>query len=327
MKLLICGFFIFTFSFLNAKEYQEDFNHVFQVEKGTTIMLKNGDGNVNITTWDRDEVKVDVIYHINSKSSRDDDSENFDMEFRQSGDRVYIIAHERRNTTFGFFSIQYIDYRYEITVPSYVKFDIDSDDGDVNIENITGNIECKFDDGDCVLKNISNDFTDIKTKDGDVNINYLKGELSVRADDGTTTLENLEVSEGEISASDGRIGIRDSQGNFFVDSDDGDISLVNIAGEKLNVKTQDGDVNVLFTGKGEVEVAINTNDGSVDVEFDNPVSAQFTLETDDGRIHFDVNDAKIDRQSKRYVTGDIGKGDGRIRVRTNDGSITLNGSY
>lgn len=325
MKFLFIGILL-SISSLLAKEYKDDFSHTFQVSKGVTIMLDNGDGRVNVNVWDKDEIKVDVFYHVNSKSSREDDEKAFDVEFRQSGDRVYVSGHEQRRRTFGFFSIQYIDYRYEISAPPYVNFDIDSDDGDLNLEDITGDIHIRIDDGDVILKNINNNYTDIKTQDGDVNINTLKGELFVRADDGTVTLENIETSEGEVSASDGRIRIRDSKGDFFVDSDDGDISLINIAGEQLDVKTQDGDVNILFGGQGEVNLGINTNDGSVDVEFDKPVSAQFSLETDDGRIRFDVNNASIFRESKRYINGDIGEGKGRVKVRTNDGAITLSSS-
>ena len=222
MKFFIFITFIFSISILCAKEYKEDFSHTFQVTKGTTVILKNGDGNVNVSTWDKDEIKVDVIYHINSKSSRDDDDREFDVEFRQSGDRVYITGHENKRTTFGFFSIQYIDYHYEITLPPYVDFDIDSDDGDINLEDIKGDLNIRIDDGNVVLKNITNEITDIKTKDGDVNINHLKGILSIRADDGKVTLENIETTEGDVSTSDGRIRIRDSKGDFFVDSDDGD---------------------------------------------------------------------------------------------------------
>jgi len=327
MKVFVLITFLFSISLIYAKEYKEDFSHTFQVTQGTTVMLKNGDGDVYVSTWDKDEIKIDVIYHINSKSSRDDDNREFDVEFRQSGDRVYIVGHERKRTTFGFFSIQYIDYRYEISVPAYVKFDIDSDDGEINLEDIRGDIEIKMDDGDIILKNIVNEFTGIKTKDGDVHINTLKWELSIRADDGTVTLENIETTEGEVSASDGHIRIRDSKGDFFVDSDDGDISLVNIAGERLEAKTQDGDVDILFSGEGEVRLGIYTSDGSVNVEFDNPISAQFSLETDDGRIRFDVDNADIFSESKRYVNGDIGEGDGKIKVRTSDGSITISGSY
>jgi len=318
---------ILLLSLVYGKDYQEDFSHTFQVEKGTSLNLKNGDGHVNISTWDKDEIKVDVFYHVNSKSSRDDDDKVFDVEFRQNGDRVFVEGKERRRTTFGFFSIQYIDYRYEISMPAYVNLDMEGDDGDVNIENLNGNIEMRIDDGDVVLNTINNEYTEIKIKDGDVNINSLKGGLYIRGDDGTVTLANVETNEGEVSTSDGRIRIRDSKGDFFVDSDDGDISLVNIAGEKLDVKTQDGDVDVLFAGEGQVSIAINTNDGSVDIEFDKNISAQFSVETDDGRIRFDVDNADIIRESRRYITGDIGDGNGKLKVRTNDGPITISSSY
>jgi len=313
-------------AFLFAKDIKKNFNHVFTVEKGASLFIEGGDGDVNIQTWDKDQIKVDIVYHASTKSSSSDNYE-FDVEFRQSGDQVYIIGKEYRQNTFGFFSINYIEFYYEIKVPSYIDLDIISDDGDIKIENIKGDIKSRTDDGRINLKNIVNKKTDIKTQDGDIRVDKLTGELYARSDDGDITLDDVKADEIEISTSDGRIKINNSNGDFFIDSDDGDITLHKIAGKNLDVRSQDGDIDIGFAGSGNVDVNVSSSDGRVNFELYNSVSARFVLKTDDGRIRFDVDSAEIDREGKRLIKGDIGDGEGRIRINTHDGSITMNDTF
>ena len=103
--------------------------------------------------------------------------------------------------------------------------------------------------------------------------------------------------------------------------------MYKVNGSTFNVRTEDGDIDINFTGSGEVNMDISTNDGRVIIELDNSVSAEFVLETDDGRIRFDVASANITRESKRRIKGDLGDGMGRIRINTNDGSITMHDSF
>ncbi len=318
---------LLSLSLLSAKDINKNYNHIFTIDKGTTLFLENGDGDVNIQTWDKDQIKVDIVYHVKGKSSSSSDDYEFNVDFRQNGDRVYIIGKEHRKSTFGFFSIHYIDYSYKIKAPSYLHLDIIGDDGDIIIENINGKIKSKTSDGNMTLRNIDNDKTSLKSSDGDIRVESSSGEIYARTDDGSVFLKELNADEAEISSSDGRIKIINSSGDFFVDSDDGDVTLYNISGKTLNVRTQDGDVDINFAGSGEVNIDISTDDGRVKFELNNSVSAEFVLETDDGTIRFDVDKADIARESSRRIKGDLGAGAGRIRINTNDGSITMHDSY
>ena len=79
--IFILIFFIATISF--AKDYKKDFNHTFKVKEGVTIILENGDGDVQINTWDKNEIVVEVTYHASSKYAGDRDKHDFDVEFRR----------------------------------------------------------------------------------------------------------------------------------------------------------------------------------------------------------------------------------------------------
>jgi len=327
MKVLISIFLlVFSISSIVAGEVKKDFNHTFDIKPGAVLFLEHGDGNVVLETWKNDQVRVDVKYHVESRSASGRDRD-FDVEFKQNNNKVYVIGHEDNRFNLGFSSVHYIKYTYTIKAPSYLELDIYGDDGDVDVKNINGRIRVKLDDGRINLENINNKRTDLRTEDGNIKLENFRGDLSIRSDDGDVYVNDAHVGESDISTSDGRIKLYNSDGDFYISSDDGDITLNKISGKKLDVHGQDADVDILFVGKGEVSIGVKTNDGRVKLEFDNPVSAAFSLETDDGRIRFDVDNANIVRETKSFVKGDLGSGEGKIQIRTADGSITMSDAF
>lgn len=310
-----------------AKDYKKEFSHSFDVKEGATIILENGDGNVEILSWEKDEISVAVVYHASSKYAGDKDNNNFDVEFSQKGDDVYIIGHEYRAKMNGFFSFQYIKYDYKIYTPAYTNIEIKSEDGDINIQNISGEIDCRLGDGSIYMTDIINNRSRISTQDGNIKIEKHKGDLNIKGDDGNVTIKNAVAKQIDISLKDGRIKIKDSSADFYVDSDDGGISLLNVSGNTLEARSKDGDVDIVFDGKGAVDIIVSTDDGSVDIELKNPVSAMFNIETGDGSIRFDVDDSNIITEKEHYLRGEFGNGEGKIKVRTNDGSIFLSSKF
>lgn len=328
-SVLILWIIVFFYSSaIFGKEIKRDFSHTFDVAKGAVLMLENGDGNVKIRTWDKDQIKVDVVYHAQIKTSSQKDFEDFEVEFNQSGNKVYVTGREhRRSVIIGYFSVNYITYRYDIMLPEYVELDIVSDDGSVDAENLMADVRVKTDDGDIELRKISNGKTYLHAKDGKIRLESLKGELNIHCDDGDLEATGLAASDAEITSSDGRVRIENSSGNFYISTDDGDVRLDKINGDVLDVRTEDGDVDVRFSGSGVVDITIGAKDGRVNLELDEQVSAAFSVETADGRIRFDAGDARINRDSRRYMKGDLGEGEGTLRIRTADGSVTVTSNY
>lgn len=319
--LLLC----FSISF--AKDYKKDFSHTFKVSEGVTIILDNGDGDVHIETWEKDEIAVEVIYHASSKYAGEKDILDFEVEFDQKGNDVYIIGHEYNAKMSNFFSFKYLDYSYKISAPAYTNLEIKSSDGDIEIQSVTGDIDCKVDDGDFYMADAKNNISRIFSEDGSVRIEKHSGNLNINTGDGDVTVESTKAKQVEISTQDGRIKVRDSAADFFVDSNDGNITLINISGKEIDARSGDGDVDIIFDGEGPVDFIINTDDGRVNIELNNPVSALFSIESGDGHIRFDAPDSNILRDDEHYLKGELGNGDGRIKVRTSDGSISLSTNF
>jgi len=68
---------------------------------------------------------------------------------------------------------------------------------------------------------------------------------------------------------------------------------------------------------------VKTDDASVTVDMHEGASAKIVIDTDDGRIKTSLKNAEFERTKKNHYTGEMNNGEGRIRIRTNDGDVKL----
>jgi DUF4097 and DUF4098 domain-containing protein YvlB len=324
MKKVLITLSLFIPFFVFAQEVKKDYHETFDVDEGSVLNLKHGDGDVTVTPWDRDVIDITVRYRAEFKTYGFGSKRDFEVEFRQSGDDVYVLGKERGSgVTIGVHSSRRFEYSYKIKAPKYVELNFSGDDGEISIRDWKGNIECNLDDGDIDLQNIQAKRTKINGEDGNIRIEALNSELFIDLDDGDIYLRDCNTPECRITGEDGEINIRDSQGDFDITGDDGDIELLRVKVEKLSIKTNDGDLELDLLETDQIDLDISTDDGNVTMDIERGISADFLLNSDDGKVRVDVPDIKNYEEGKRRKSGEIGRGRGRIRVRTNGGNISM----
>lgn len=310
---------------LFAQEIKKDYHETFDVEKGAVLHLKHGDGDVTVTPWDKDEVDVTVRYRAEFKTIGFGSKRDFEVEFRQSNDDIYVIGKERGRSgvTIGVHTSRRYEYTYKIKAPDYIELDFSGDDGEVMIRDWEANIKCLLDDGDIDLQNIRSNRTKLVTEDGTLRIENLNSELFIESDDGDVYLRDCNSLECRIECEDGEITIRDSQGNFEISTDDGDVELLRILVENLQIKSNDGDLDLDFLKTDRIDVDISTDDGNVSMDIEKGISVDFLLESDDGSVRVNVPDIENYQEGRHRKSGSILGGKGRIRVQSVDGNITM----
>lgn len=272
----------------SAEPLVRDFQHTFDVAPGAVLHLEHGDGDVILETGEGDRIEVDVHYEYDVKDwSIGGTDRDFNVDFDQRGDHVYV----REQITGGGVSIGIHatirkEYVYRIVVPDYVSADIEGEDGKVEIRGLQQALELNNDDGDVRLTDCSFDLADIRMEDGDL----------------------------EFLRCDGMIE---------VESEDGDIDLVDCAPVSLRIEAEDGDVELELTNEGEVDWDIRIDDGDIDLEIGPRLSAELYLETDDGRMRVDIPGIEDVRERSDRFRGRLGGGEGTIRLRTEDGGISV----
>lgn len=305
-----------------AKRVDREFHESFDVSEGARLELVHGDGDVFIETWDQDVIDVTVRYHADLRSKGISADPDFEVDFEQSGNTVLVRGREIGRKGIGFFFSQEHEYVYEIKAPDWVRLELTGDDGDVEIEGWRADIECELDDGDLVLTDVRSEVTRISAEDGDVLIDGFSGRLDVKLDDGDIDIVDCETEGAKIRAEDGDVVLDRCTGDFEIAVDDGLVRLTRASVSKLDIRAADGDVDLDLISATNLDLYVNAEDGDVTVDLGPSISASFTVDTDDGSIQ--VGDSRwILSKKDRRVSGEIGSGEGQIRIRTDDGDVTL----
>lgn len=326
--VLIFSFLIFTAGpgTAAAEEINKNFHQSFNVKEGDSLYLKFGDGDVKIIPWDKDIVDVKVLYRadIETIGIRMGNKQEFNVEFRQAMNTVYVIGKEPSYSTIGFHNERIYEYIYEIHSPGYITLDLEGDDGDVEIENWEADIECRIDDGDINLKNITGRKISIWGEDGITEIEKFKGELSIELDDGDVRLLDCNMERCFIEGEDGDVRINQAKGSFDIFLDDGDVIMEKITAKRLNIRTEDGDITADLLSGETLDSDIITDDGNVRINLERGLSVSFHAQADDADyIHLDLVEIQEYREDEEVKSGIINSGNGRLRVRTVDGKISI----
>lgn len=309
-----------------AKEINKNFHQSFDVKEGDTLRLKHGDGNVQLTPWDKDIIDVKVCYRadIDAVGIRLGSKDDFNVEFRQTGNTVYVTGKETSRGTIGFYNKKQYEYIYEIHSPDYIKLDLDGDDGNVDISGWTAEIDCRIDDGNITLRNISGEKTTIRGEDGDIEIDNFTGDLTIELDDGDVFLTACDMPRCRLRTEDGDIEISESKGSFDITVDDGNVTMRQITSRGLIMRSEDGDIDLDLLADETLDADIRTDDGNVTVSLEKGFSLSFHVSADDvDYIRIDLDDIENYKEDDHSKSGRISGGNGRLKIRAADGDVTI----
>jgi DUF4097 and DUF4098 domain-containing protein YvlB len=141
------------------------------------------------------------------------------------------------------------------------------------------------------------------TGDEPVEITNQHGDLLVKNDDGRVSITHMNAGRLEVDNSDGRVELSDVHADFLtVKTDDGHIEGAGIVAANGSVQSEDGNVALRFGPAANVTVAVKT--GAT-------VTAVPPLQI------VQIGDSESERQIR------FGAGDGRLDIKTDDGSVSL----
>jgi len=286
LVLLMCAWAVAA-SPAGAKLIDKTFHQTFAVKEGDRLVLEHGDGNVSVTAWDRDEIDVEVRFHAEVKRIGIGSYPDFEVEFGQKDGTVTVREKRRGGVTIGLLHYSSMErYSYVVKAPAYIALQTSGEDGDVGIEGWRGQIECHLEDGDLEIDRSS-------------------------------------IPEGRLSLEDGDVTVSDSEGDFGVQVSDGSVSFRRVSSGNLRVRTEDGDVDLELAPRGSIDWDVQSGDGDVTLQFGQGASAAYKIDTEDGRIRLDLPDAAFGLKHADSAEGKIGGGQGRIRIRTEDGDVEV----
>jgi DUF4097 and DUF4098 domain-containing protein YvlB len=331
--LLVC---IYWNHPINADEIKKEGRYwtglitkTFDVQKNGQLIIKEVSGDITVHTWDKLQVKVHEIKRMDifSKNEAEIAMKTSENNYQQKGDAIYIGG--------AGFNRKWIESNFEIWVPVEFHCNIETEGGDLDIENLKGDIKAKTGGGDVEIANIDGTINAI-TGGGDIRIYKAMKEVTLTTGGGDVEIEsaggpvNVTTGGGDVSVSEtrydvkvqtggGDITINESQGNLDVKTGGGDIEISKSEGT-VDVSTGGGDITLknlknscwLRTGGGDVygdNITGDTNieTGAGDIVLKNS-NGTLNVVTGLGDVHVDMtllNDKKGFPVKIRTGYGDI----------------------
>ena len=238
----------------------DEWSRTYPVTGKPEVVVNANDGDVEVLVGSSQQVDVRVI--TRGWKIKDD----VQVTGNQSGNHVEIKLNKISHVCFGV-CVQSI--RVEVRVPRESDLNIRTDDGNVRVDGISGNLQFETGDGDVRLRDGEGSLH-ADTHDGNVEVHGRFDVLSLHTGDG-----NIEAEVSAVSAPQSGWMLRSGDGNIL-------LRLPDNFGADLDAHSGDGEIHVGFpittsgSGKensmrgkingGGISIELRTGDGDIKVE-------------------------------------------------------------
>jgi hypothetical protein len=262
----------------------------FQINQGKTLKLDASTGNIEISTWDKNEVYVKISGNNRAK-------EKTEFTFLNDENKVEVTA-KTKNSFFGWTNVK---LRFEIKVPKNFNPETYTSGGNIRLDGLNGNSSLKTSGGNIYVKNSSGNIR-TNTSGGEIRIENVSGNFK------------LATSGGNITAANFR-------GDFDGHTSGGNIKLVG-SDSKIYAETSGGDIKLDYNGMNK-GIELSTSGGDIEIKLPIDFDAAAKLSTSGGHISCDFKGNNAVKISSSKFEADINKGGNPLYAKTSGGNIEV----
>ena len=277
---------------LSAREVK-----TFKVTGQPEVILDTFDGAIELHSWDRNEIEVEVEKRAMEQTLLDESK----IDAQQQGDKITIKVTgpslQQRSVTFGVHISP--TARLRVAVPRSANINAVSGDGSIRAEAIEGRIMLRTTDGSVTATRIGGD-VQIRSGDGSIRVDTVSGKLDLETDDGSLTVEG-QPSVLRLNTGDGSVRVQIDPDTAMTDNWD--------------ITTSDGTVTLMLPGQFNAELDAETSDGTV--------RASHPLLGDEEDRAGDDESRRERRERRRQLRSKMGDGGKILKIRSGDGSIRI----
>lgn len=191
IKLLAFSILILTASHLNAKkaeiEKSKAVNKTFTVKQQQTIQLSNKFGEMNIVSWDKNEVEVSISIRVGSSTEKRTQEllDNINIDIQETDSKLSIVTNLKdgdQKVKMKVKNSHQLNIDYNIKVPASNYLEITNAFGSLSLTNMIAKVKINQSFGSASIGNLNSDQNELSFKFCDpVIINSMNGgELSTK---------------------------------------------------------------------------------------------------------------------------------------------------
>jgi DUF4097 and DUF4098 domain-containing protein YvlB len=294
MFVAICMVFLSLLPSASADEWTKKFT----VETTPKVRVETSDANIRVTTSEGKTVDA----RVTTQGWKIGGNDGINIIDRQNGDSVEIEIRFPRRWFQMNWGTRRVDI--EIKVPTETNLNLQTGDGNVDLQGVRGDIV-------------------LHSGDGKLNLSELQGTLRASTGDGNIEMRNVRGGV-TLNTGDGRIDATGLDGSLRAETGDGRIRI-NGRFDVLDIRTGDGGIEAAATegSKAESNWTLKTGDGDLTLRVPESISADVELLTNDGHIDLNMPVTVSGRTGTREVRGRLNGGGRLLSLKTGDGSIRL----
>ncbi len=291
----------------------------FDSRPGGRLMIDVPDADLVLRNGARGQVGFEI--YVTARDMQRGRARFEAMNFRADGnaDEVSLRANREQDVNWDWRNWGGFTITVEVTVPEEYNADVRTEDGDVAVQSLRGDVRLRSSDGDISADSLTGDIV-IHTSDGDIGVRRMVGgQIEIGTSDGDVSLGDLQATRIVIDTSDGDItSDRLAAEGIEARTSDGDIVVSAVAGP-IEARTNDGGIHVGIEQLGDT--ILSSGDGDITIRATENLSADLELRGQELSMRSEVRfDGTLER---RVIRGALNGGGPSLTARTRDGSIVL----
>lgn len=261
-----------------------DSDQTVPVSRGSRLTIDNFAGDVIVSGWDRDSLRVQARHASRTK-----------VNIRSAPSGFRVSASSERGPQGS------VDY--DISVPHWMPVRVDGQFNFVTVQGTQAEVSVDTQRGDIVIKG-GNGIT-VKSTQGNITVENAAGKINLST-----------VSEG--------IAISGTSGDIIAETVSGSIILSDMRANSLEASTISGSVTYEGTVTNDGRYQLTSHSGTITVAVPETSSATFTVRTYHGGFNSNLPvKGEGDPRTGRRVTFTLGTGSAQFELESFSGGIRL----
>jgi hypothetical protein len=292
------------------------------LEPDSTFTADTDDGSIRLEGTQANECRLDatIVAHARTEEQAEELAEQIDVRLEPSGEGLQVVIDRPRVLRNAWFSVS-----LQGSLPAQTDLTLSTSDGPIDISNVTASLDARTSDGSIEIRDIDGDVR-LRTSDGRIVADRVRtGTFDCHTSDGAVQLSDVTAGSLRAETSDGSIAFETVRADAAtVRTVDGSIRWRDAVAANMECHSSDGAIHVEYAAEGPKgpDIRITTSDGGITLVAPPELSAEIDAATGDGSICTDLP-ILIRGKVGKSLRGTIGGGEGRVYLRTNDGSIAI----
>ncbi len=252
-------FLLLFFSLAAAETFSKTEVKTFQISPSGKIVVDNVNGSIKVKSWDKDQVSLEITKTVRADGQEEADKyfDRLRVEIENGDDYLNVRTHYPHDMGggCGFFDwlfhggSRYVNVEYVLIVPSTAKLDLESTNGKIEVQAVTGDVKARSTNGRLRLDGVSGKI-DASTTNGSITASVVDAD---------------KFKEMRLRTTNGSIKIycpKDINADVYAHTTNGSIETefpITVSGT-FNRKSLSGKIN-----NGGKEIYLHTTNGSIEI--------------------------------------------------------------